>query len=381
MTALLNQWIPSNELIMFNHCRMYLQAILLSDIVAADDTTVSDEAWDGIPVLSAHKQQSWPIFGKPPGVYWDTWRKWVKKTFVSRGRRLRKPLGSWLCMDKSWPWYTSADSLLHYKMGKWFRHPPVIRRNCMPAFGLTSQECNPPMSPCRAKVYLKEDQIVCTGAAPILPNNHSTPDSLKAYIEHDKDLSWCLHLLQVQQGGHPRALLEGYLMAVSDGSYKNSFGTAAWTIGDVEHPSLISGKVICPGEAQDHDLYRSELSGIYAIMAVLDKVVEYFHLQEGTVEIRCNGQAALESIFSRSLVLTKDAASYDLIAATLYMRRKSPLKWIPRYVRGHQDDLAQPLDAWALRNIMIDSWEKHTYLMLYVIRDTTILKGSLGLYG
>jgi len=160
---------------------------------------VSDETWNGIPVLSAHKQQSWPIFGKPPGAYWDTWHKWVKNTFLFRRRRLRKPLGRWLRMDESWPWYVSADSFLHYNMGKWFRHPPVIRHNHLTAFEATSKECDPPVSTRRATVYLKGDRILCTGAAPILPNRNSKPNSLKAYLEQDKDIQWCLHHLQVQQ--------------------------------------------------------------------------------------------------------------------------------------------------------------------------------------
>jgi len=64
-------------------------------------------------------------------------------------------------------------------------------------------------------------------------------------------------------------------------------------------------------------------------MAVMDKVADYFHLQEGTVEIRRDGQSALESVFSRGLALTKDVASLNLVTANLYMWRKSPLKWIP----------------------------------------------------
>jgi len=63
------------------------------------------------------------------------------------------------------------------------------------------------------------------------------------------------------------SLREGSTMAISDGSYKDAFGTAAWTIGDPDTVSLISGRAICPGEATDHDSYRSELACIYSIMA------------------------------------------------------------------------------------------------------------------
>jgi hypothetical protein len=67
-------------------------------------------------------------------------------------------------------------------------------------------------------------------------------------------------------------------MAISDGSYKDTYGTAAWTIGDPDSVSLISGRVISPGKASDHDSYRSELAGINSILAVMEKFCNYLIL-------------------------------------------------------------------------------------------------------
>jgi hypothetical protein len=36
------------------------------------------------------------------------------------------------------------------------------------------------------------------------------------------------------------------VMAVSDGSYKHTYGTAAWTLGSPELEDIIHGKVVCP---------------------------------------------------------------------------------------------------------------------------------------
>jgi hypothetical protein len=147
-------------------------------------------------------------------------------------------------------------------------------------------------------------------------------------------------------------------MAISDGSYKDAFGTAAWTIGDPDTVSLISGRAICPGEATDHDSYRSELACIYSIMAVLDKFFEYHHIKEGSIELGCDGKSALESVFEKGTQLFRDNLSCDLVAAIIRYRRSSPLVWTPRFVKGHQDEEVNELDAWSTRNILMDSWAK-----------------------
>ncbi len=150
-------------------------------------------------------------------------------------------------------------------------------------------------------------------------------------------------------------------MAISDGSYKVMYGTAAWTIGDPDSVSLISGRVISPGKASDHDSYRSELAGIYSILAVMEKFCDYFNIIEGAIELGCDGKLALESAFDKGTLLFKDIPSFDLVAAILRLRRSSPLTWITRFVKGHQDEASDDLDAWAERNVLMDTWAKQHY--------------------
>jgi hypothetical protein len=147
-------------------------------------------------------------------------------------------------------------------------------------------------------------------------------------------------------------------MAISDGSYKETFGTATWTIGDPETVSFVSGKSICPGTACDHDAYRSELSGIFSILMVMKKFCEFRAISEGYITLGCDGKSALEKAFKTGTKLFKDIPSYDLVASILRLRRESTLSWIPRFVKGHQDDTSTDLDLWAQRNILMDSWAK-----------------------
>jgi hypothetical protein len=353
--------ITSTELLACNHCRMYLRAIFLSDIVTGDGEYILDSAWNGAPYVTPHKLQSWPHYGKPPKSSWDIWRKWLKTAFLGRGGRLRIPLGQWHRLDQHWPWYLSDDgSLVQLSEGQWFSHAPVLCCNRLPTFIMTKRPCEKPSTVQRATVYFKGDQIVCTGADVIKPPQDLQPKSFSSFLIEDTALQWCMHRIQVQQEGQRLldALQEGTVMAVSDGSYKDTYGTAAWTIGDQDEFSILSGRVVCPGTDDDHNLYRSELAGIYAITAIMNKLCEYYQIHEGTVEIGCDGQSALKTAFDYGVYLSKDIPSYDLVAAILRMRKNSPLTWKTRFIKGHQDDGDGPLDTRARRNIMMDLWAK-----------------------
>jgi hypothetical protein len=118
------------------------------------------------------------------------------------------------------------------------------------------------------------------------------------------------------------AIKEGSAIAVSDGSYNDSFGTATWTIGTMEHPDRITGQEICPGAADDHSSYRRKLAGLYARMAVVQLLCNYFKVQEGRLEIGSDGQL-LHSAYERGTTLVTDVRDYDRVAAILSLPKAS----------------------------------------------------------
>jgi len=69
--------------------------------------------------------------------------------------------------------------------------------------------------------------------------------------------------------------------------------------------------------------YRSELTGLYRILAVVNQLCKFYGIEEGQVEVGCNGSSALY-----------------------------------RHVKGHQDDLSDDLDLWIQRNVLMDSHAK-----------------------
>lgn len=262
-------------------------------------------------------------------------------------------------MDTNWPWYLSGEDLFQLDAGRWFSYEPVIRRNRLSTFYSQRKVCTPPASMQRATIYLKGDRIICTGAARILNTVPPRPANFREALLADKATVWCLDSLHTQnEAGLLTALREGTAMAISDGSYKDTYGTAAWMIGDPDTVSFISGKSICPGAACDHDAYRSELAGIHSIIAVMKKFCEYYDILDGSIELGCNGMCALELVFDKGTQLFKDVPSFDLVAAILRLKKESLLAWTPRFVKGHQDEDTNDLDLWAEQNILMDSWAK-----------------------
>jgi len=174
---------PLQEIVACNHCRMYLRALFVSDIASGDGNFILDQFWNGIPYITPHKKKSWPHYGKPPRKSWDTWKKWLKRALLGRGRRLSSPLGEWLKQDNNWPWYLSQDGGLYRRdSGKWYSYNPVIQRNRLPTFGNCGKLCDAPANLYRAMIYQKGERIVCTGSARIrespLPKPASFGDAL-----------------------------------------------------------------------------------------------------------------------------------------------------------------------------------------------------------
>jgi hypothetical protein len=68
------------------------------------------------------------------------------------------------------------------------------------------------------------------------------------------------------------------VIAVSDGSFQDQYGTAAWVLEGSTPKGRIVGAVIVPGTAKDQSAYRSELAGIYSILLCVKKLCEFFHI-------------------------------------------------------------------------------------------------------
>jgi hypothetical protein len=99
MEAFISLDIDETDLGICNTCRLYLKVCFLSEITTGDGTYITEDAWTGRYLEQPFKDKSWPKYRRPSAASWHTWQKWVSKTFLTRGRCLRHPLGPWLLWD------------------------------------------------------------------------------------------------------------------------------------------------------------------------------------------------------------------------------------------------------------------------------------------
>jgi len=88
------------------------------------------------------------------------------------------------------------------------------------------------------------------------------------------------------------------IIAVSNGSYKDTQGTATWVVYmDSAWTTAISqGVLTTQGSATSQGLYRSKLVGIYGIVTTIAMVGKFYQITQGTVQVICDGESALKCL-------------------------------------------------------------------------------------
>ncbi len=134
-----------------NYCRVYLQVILLSDIVNAGGGRILPSAFEGIFDETRVSNLHWPIWQHPTS--WTSWKCLL--THLSTRGRLYQDLGSWIApTHRVWQWYYDASQDVVYhctpQSSSWKRYSPthsgrVTRRSC--TLYSFIQWCDPPDYP------------------------------------------------------------------------------------------------------------------------------------------------------------------------------------------------------------------------------------------
>jgi hypothetical protein len=77
--------------------------------------------------------------------------------------------------------------------------------------------------------------------------------------------------------------------------------------------------------------------GILSVFLIVDKMVQFYHISYGSIQVACDGHSALKAAFKHRLALDMDASDHDVISAIHHYRSKSPLDWQFVHIYGHQD--------------------------------------------
>jgi len=279
MDTLSQLQITQDELFDCNCCHLYLRALYLSDIVTGDGLEIAENAWSGVRDVY-FRANSWPHWPKPFNAKWKVWHRCLCTAFCARGRRLRQPLGYWLIDDPDWPWFTTSDySVLYQRRNhQWTAHNLLVHRQRLPAFQSTGHPCDPPSREIhRTSVHLSKLKLLCSGFSPLRITSQAS-NTLPEWLR-EAPSSWCTQVIsQVHNGEYiAQSIKEGWAIAVSDGSYKEGYGTASWIIQNEEGRS-IEGNVVCPGLVDGMSSNRSELAGLYTIAFVTLQICNFFHI-------------------------------------------------------------------------------------------------------
>ena len=164
--------------------------------------------------------------------------------------------------------------------------------------------------------------------------------------------------------GVRQAVLEG-AVAMTDGSFKEGHATAAWGIKkDPKDEGYVArDTAVSSGHPGIQSAYRSELTGILALIRAVHTSCGSITSGRGRVEVGCDCLSAITIITQEWEPKPTATLQGDLVYSIRRAIRHSNISWTFRHVRGHQDDGAglAELDGWARMNIDMDAAAKEAW--------------------
>jgi len=375
MRLFVNYGYRGQELRELNWCRMSLHAIWLSDICDGSGSAILEDYWKGQGSITSPYR--WPPTITQPA-YWSKWQQALTKSLgLDRWRRLSRPLGQWLPTTSGWFYESASDRLWQHDIQGWQYYtylPSRSRTHYFTGSGYPSSS-PPKMSVLHRAVVLHHgSRILLAGYDTIIasPNTYSGLDALRhSSFAHD----WNLRLTTV---GSLRNLItdiqNGHGYVVSDGSYRNDAGAAAWIIEGCDATSRIIGTMITPGQDADHSSFCSELAGLYGALCTLEALA--FSPTGSPCRIACDGKSALNRVQSTYPIQPTEPHA-DLLHAIRAKTSGIGLDFHWRHVKGHQDGHTPTVlsrDAWL--NIEADMLAKAAVNPAYHGPETYRLPGE-----
>jgi hypothetical protein len=132
------------------------------------------------------------------------------------------------------------------------------------------------------------------------------------------------------------ALVRGKAIPVSNGSFKNSQGTAGFVIeGDNRSGRLVRVNVI-PGKSECQSSYWSEIGGVAGILESLHCVSEAHGILSGAIEIGLDGEQAMKAV-ADTWPIDLGNPDYNLLQQVRGQITALPLTITFRWIASHQD--------------------------------------------
>ena len=95
------------------------------------------------------------------------------------------------------------------------------------------------------------------------------------------------------------AIHKGSAIAVSDGSYKNQFGTSAYVLeSDTSDHCVVAVNVVL-GDRQTQSPFQSKLAGLYRIVHMVDIIYQAHTVTSSSIQVGCDGLSVITQSFER----------------------------------------------------------------------------------
>jgi hypothetical protein len=169
---------------------------------------------------------------------------------------------------------------------------------------------------------VRQNVVVLTGYSPadhVLEMDRAGSSTLTEWINRSVEgLQWLVkHFVAEDEGAMlALAIWDGTAIAVSDGSFKDEFGTSALVLEGEDSKNWIIAVNVVLGDPTDQSAYRSELAGIFGIVTMVRALCEVYEILEGSICVGCDGETALKHVFSEGTGSDVDinSADYNIIS-------------------------------------------------------------------
>ncbi len=351
----------ADTLLSLNRCCMHLHAFWVSDLcTGTGDALISGAETSRAPCPSPW---NWPKTLPPSASDWQKWRLALSQALhLSRSNHLAIPLGPWLQQPTHPGWYfeSSSDRLWHLDQSKWTFHTPVPQRTRRRIYHTRGQRAIAPDVSLlrRASVLATPGNLTLTGHGPIRPPSPMQPGPQSfSSLRFVSDWAVNYHIIGSWKDLF-NDILTGRGYAISDGSFKQNQGSAAWIIEGSGSTNRVLGECFTPGTDDDHSSFRSELAGIYTCLLFLHLCFPHNNTEKPEFYLACDGKSVLHRLWNKRKTSAAEP-HYDLLSGTRHLLLDCGFKVILAHVKGHQDQgIPTVLTRDAMLNIEADTLAK-----------------------
>ena len=347
---------------------MYLDVYSRSDIICAEGNSIRSDCFQGH--YTPHSQR--PSISKLPCIVPDKkdilkWRSILMTTFKLTHMTSLLPfkLGEWNNEGRSlWNWfYSEEDNRLYHRIDQTHfevysiylaqtRRSSRIRNT--PYIYTSTSRTLPPQAK-EATIFVKHNSqlvhlqsfnnqgntsrsIASTTASFTEPFPLTLEQHFAQFIP--PNLQWVLHhnIIPADLGkALAKQIHKTAVLCIADGSFKEHYGTAAFILDANNENNSWLGVVPCYGDPSFHDAYRSEITGLLAIVTVLLAICRKHHITEGIVHIGCDNDSALARCLDEDWTCQCPTENWDVIQCTRHIISQLPISLFPVMVTGHLD--------------------------------------------